>query len=175
MEGPLTDQAESGTGPGATGDDAHRRKFLVIVDGTPECRVALRYATRRALHTNGIVSLLYVIEPAGLQHWRGVEEIMREEARDEAESVLHDMAREVNRIAGLTPELVIREGKRREQLISLLEEDPEISILVLAAGTGKEGPGPLVSALAGQMSGSFRVPITVVPGSLSDGQIDALT
>ncbi len=150
------------------------RKFLVVVDDTPECRLALRYAARRALKTKGQVALLYVIEPMDGPQWLGVQNIMREEARDEAESILHDLADEVQKIAALTPELIIREGQRREELLRLIEEDPSVRILVLGAGTGSEGPGPLVSALAGQMSGSFRVPITLVPGKLTPAEVDDL-
>ena len=60
-------------------------------------------------------------------------------------------------------------------MLALLDEEPGISILVLAAGAGPEGPGPLVTHLVGKMSGKMRIPITVVPGSLSDEQIMALT
>lgn len=150
------------------------RKFLVVVDDTPECRLALRYASRRALKTKGMVALLYVIEPSDVPQWLGVQHIMRDEAFDEAESILHDLADDVQRIAGLTPELIIREGIRREELLKLIEEDPTIRILVLGAGAGGEGPGPLVSALAGQMSGSLRVPITLVPGKLTPAEVDEL-
>jgi nucleotide-binding universal stress UspA family protein len=152
-----------------------KRKFLVVVDDTPECRLALRYAARRALKTRGAVTLLYVISPQDFQHFLGVEQIMRQEARQEAEHVLHILAEEINSIAGLMPELVIREGDRKDEVLALIEEDPSIRILVLGAGTGKDGPGPLVSALAGQMSGSLSIPITIVPGRLDADRIDELT
>jgi len=152
----------------------NRRKFLVIVDRTPECRVALRFAARRAQHTGGIVTLLYVVPPADFQQWAGVERVMREEAHQEAERALHDAARTVNEIVGATPELVIREGRPADEMHALLKEDRAISILVLAAGTSKEGPGPLVELIAGPAAGAFPIPVTVVPGSLSDEQVDAL-
>ena len=72
------------------------------------------------------------------------------------------------------PELVVREGRRLDELLALIEEDHDIRVLVLGAAPGAEGPGPLVSALAGQISGSFRIPFTIVPGTLSDAQIDEL-
>jgi hypothetical protein len=46
---------------------------------------------------------------------------------------------------------------------------------VLGAGTGDEGPGPLVSYIAGKISGSMHIPVTLVPGSLTEAQIDELT
>ncbi len=151
-----------------------RRKFLAIVDETPECRVALRFAARRAQHTGGIVTLLSVVAPADFQQWAGVERKMREEAYQEAERHLHEAAKYVNDIGGAMPELVIREGRPADEIRALLKEDPALAILVLAAGTTKEGPGPLVSLIASP-SGAYPIPVTVVPGSLTDEQVDALT
>ncbi|MEE8499927.1 MAG: universal stress protein, partial [Kiloniellales bacterium] len=70
------------------------------------------------------------------------------------------------------PVLYVREGKVRDELFKLLDEEPRISVLVLGANTGSRGPGPLVSALTGKMIGKIRVPITVVPGNLGDEEID---
>jgi hypothetical protein len=72
------------------------------------------------------------------------------------------------------PELVIREGNRSEEIVKVIEGDEDIAVLVLAAGTDTEGPGPLVSALAGKASGTFPVPITIVPGNLDDETIAAI-
>jgi nucleotide-binding universal stress UspA family protein len=153
---------------------SQQRIFLVVVDESEEMRVALIYAARRARHTGGRVALLYVIEPSDLQHWVAVETLMREEQRQAAETLLQKLSTRVNEIAGALPVVYIREGRRRDELLALLDEDPSISILVLAAGTGPEGPGPLITALVGKMSGRMRVPITVVPGNLTDEQIEAL-
>lgn len=153
---------------------AQRRKFLVVVDKSPEYKKALRFAARRAAHTGGVVSLLTVVTPADFQHWRSVEDAIREEAMDEAEKMLYDAAREVNHIAGLLPEVMVIEGKPNEVVMKLLKEDPDISILVLASGTGREGPGPLVSMVAQQAQQAYPIPVTIVPGGLSDEAIDAL-
>ena len=155
--------------------DPQLRIFLVVVDESEEMRVALRYAALRAKRTGGKVALLYVIEPSDLQQWMAVESLMREERRQEAEVLLQKLSGEVAELCGTLPIVFIREGRRRDELLSLLEEEPTISILVLAAGTGAEGPGPLVTQLVGKMSGRMRVPITVVPGNLSNEQIAALT
>ena len=154
---------------------AQPRIFLVVVDETEEMRVALRYAALRARRTGGHVALLYVIEPSDLQQWMAVETLMREERREEAEALLQKLSGEVAELCGSLPIVYIREGRRRDELMALLDEEPSISILVLAAGTGAEGPGPLVTQLVGKMSGKMRVPVTVVPGSLSDEQIAVLT
>jgi len=157
--------------PGAN----RRNKFLVVVDDTPECRVAIRFACRRAWHVGGGVTLLNVIEPPDFQHWMGVEQVMRDEARAEAEALLQDLAEEIQRDTHIIPEFAIRDGNVKEQLLQLIEEDPDIRILVLAASPDTGGPGPLVKSLVGEMSGTFAVPITVVPGNLSDQQLDAVS
>jgi nucleotide-binding universal stress UspA family protein len=154
--------------------DSSDRVFLVVVDETEEMKVALRFACQRARRTGGRVALLYVIEPAEFQHWMAVEDLMREEARSEGEQLLQRLAAQVNELVGTIPVLYVREGKVRDELFKLLDEEPRISVLVLGANTGSRGPGPLVSALTGKMIGKLRVPITVVPGNLSDEEIDSV-
>lgn len=155
------------------GGPPRARKFLVVVDKTAECHVAIRFATRRAQHTGGRVTLLCVCEHEDFQQWRGVEEIMKDEAHQEAETLIYEAAKIVNDLSGILPELVILDGGRAECLAELIKSDKDISILVLAAGTSKEGPGPLVSAFVGR-AGIHPIPVTIVPGGLSDAEIDSL-
>jgi len=156
--------------PTATPD----RVFLVVVDETPELRAALRYACLRAIHTGGRVALLRVIEPGEVQHFLSVDALIREERREEAEAQMAELAKEVNRLTGTIPIIVIREGRRRDELLRLIAEDPAISILVLAAGTGPDGPGPLVTYLTGRGVTKLRIPVTIVPGTLSDEELVAI-
>jgi nucleotide-binding universal stress UspA family protein len=151
----------------------HTRKFLVVIDDTEECGRALRFAVRRAEHGAGLV-LLYVMVPGDFQHWLNVESIMREEAKQKAKATLKLSAKQVASYSPIKPELVIREGVLADEIVGLIEEDRTIAILVLAAATGTEGPGPLVSNLAGKGSGTFPIPITIVPGNLTDEEIDRL-
>jgi len=150
---------------------ARVRKFLVVIDKTPECQVALRFVTRRAQHTSGRVTLMSPATPGEFQQWRGVEEIMRDEAHAEAEALLHAAAKTVNDLSGIIPELVIPFGTTAECLTKLIKDDKDISILVLGSGTGKEGPGPLVAMFT---TGVQAIPVTIVPGSFTEEQIDAL-
>ena len=152
------------------------RKFLVVVDDTPECRVAVRFAARRAERTGASLVLLRVIVPdPSHTHWIAVEERMREEAFDEAEVLLQDIASDINDWAGLVPALAIRQGQIKDEVLGQIEDDSGIDVLVLAASPGADGPGPLVTALAGKLSGSMRIPVTVVPGNLTDSEVDRLT
>lgn len=151
------------------------RVFLVVVDETEELQIAVHYAARRASHTGGRVALLYVIEPSELQAWVAIEKLAREEKREEAEQLMQRLCEEIAPIAGSMPMVYIREGSRRDELLALIAEDPSISILVLAAGTGPEGPGPLVSYLTGKPAARLRIPITIVPGGLTIEELDAVS
>lgn len=150
------------------------RTFLVMVDRSEELKVALRFACRRAGHTGGRVALLCVVEPPEGMQWMAVEQLMQSESRDEAEQKVQELSAKVVEWTGRMPVVHIREGRPLDELIKLIDEDPSISILVLGADTGSKGPGPLVSALTGKQLSKLRVPLTIVPGSLSEGQIDQL-
>lgn len=154
-------------------ETGHRRKFLAVVDDTPECERAVAYSARRAATTGGALVLLFVIEPGDIQQWMGVEKIMREEAQATARSALEAHASKVRQEVGIEPELVLREGLATEAIHELIEEDQDIATLVLAASSSKEGPGPLVAAVAGK-GAAFPIPVTVVPSSLSDEEVDAV-
>ena len=165
---------------GAQGARAERRGgeqrvFLVVVDETDEMRNALRYACRRAQRTNGRVALLYVIEPVEFQHWLGVGRVMEEEARAEAEQRVQSVAAEVFAQTGAVPTVHIREGSRAEQLVQLLREDQTISLLVLGTTSSASDPGPLVTYLLANLGRNILLPVTLVPGELTTGEIDALS
>lgn len=151
------------------------RLFLAVVDDSPERSVALRYAALAAARGGGRVALLRVVEPPGQTEWAGVAEMMREERRAEAEQLLQGLAAEVNRITGSVPILYVREGEPREELLKLLAEEPAISVLVLASSTSSEGPGPLITALTGRYNRLLRTPLVIVPGSLSDQELETVT
>jgi len=156
-------------------ESGHQRKYLIVVDDTEECDRAVYWAARRAARTKSGVVMLRVIETEGRnQQWLGVADIMRQEAADAANIALDKYSGRANGIAGITPERAIREGIVTEEILKLIDEDADIGILVLAAGTGKDGPGPLVSNI-GKMAGSFPIPVAIVPGHLSDDELDAMS
>jgi nucleotide-binding universal stress UspA family protein len=153
----------------------HKPKYMVVIDESSECDRAVYWASRRAARTDAALLMLHVIEPHDRnQQWLGVAEVMRAEAHEEANNTLTRFAGRVNGIAGITPERAIREGDKVEEILALIEEDRDIAILVLAAGIGKEGPGPIVTGLAKTIA-EFPVPIALVPGHLSDEELDSLS
>ena len=150
-----------------------RRKFLTVIDETPECGRAAAYAARRAKASGGAALLLYVIDGEDFQQWLGVGEIMRAEATEEAQMRLSRVADEIREAVGIEPETLVREGATVEEIRALIEADREVAILVLAASDSTDGPGPLVSAVAGSGS-AFPIPVTIVPATLTDEEIESL-
>jgi len=153
----------------------HSPKFLVVIDDSPECDRALYFASRRALRIGATVLMLRVIgtEDHG-QQWLGVADIMRAEAHEEANAVLDRHAARSAAITGIMPQRVLREGATAEEVIELIQDGEDIAILVLAAGSGKEGPCPLVSALV-KTAGEYPIPVAIVPGNLSDEDLDSMS
>jgi nucleotide-binding universal stress UspA family protein len=152
----------------------HRPKFLVVIDETPECDRALRFAARRCTRTGANLTILGIVDPPDNFEFLGVGDALRAEAEAEAADLIAAAAEKAREAAGIEPERAIRVGERAEAIRALIDEDPDISFLVLAAASGKEGPGPLVSMLSGSLSGTFPVPVVIVPGHLEDSEIDAL-
>lgn len=152
------------------------RKFLVVVDDSPEFDAALRFACRRARNTSGCVTLLRIISPSVFEHWAGVRSEIEREMRSEAESLLTRVAARVKDLSGRAAEIRIEFGEPKAAIRSAVAEDPDIKILVLGAGGQGRGPGPLVGSLARDGFGfaGRRLPVTVVPGDLSDAEIDDL-
>ena len=149
-------------------------KFMVVLDDSKECLNAMRYAAMSASRSGSGVTVLAVIPPEEFNHWIGVGNIMREEARERIEVHFEVFAKWMRDRQNIHPELVIREGEPVPEIMSQIREDGEIGVLVLGAGTDKGGPGPLVTQLS-KNAGSLPVPITIVPGELSKERLEAIT
>ncbi len=151
------------------------RKFLVVADDTPEFSGALRYAARRAKSTGGRVVLLRVIAPSAFEHWAGAREEIERQQRQEAEQLLARLGEEAARLSGEAPVFLIEEGDTRAAIKKAAAADPQIKILVLGASSGRN-PGPLIAAVAKEGVGfaGRKLPVTIVPGDLSDQEIEDL-
>ena len=150
------------------------RKFLVVLDDTRECLNAMRFAALRAAKTQGGVQILSIIPPEEYQHWMGVADLMRAEARERIEAHFEVFAKWMRDRHGINPELVIREGDPEVEILSQVREDPQVGVLVLGASHEKSGPGPLVTALT-RSAGSLPVPITIVPGDMSKERLESIS
>lgn len=150
----------------------YKRKFLVIIDENPECDRALTFAAWRVKRTGGTVVLMSVVQKPefiGL----GVEDVLRAEAVEEAERILDARLARIRDIGEVRSESVIREGEAAEEIERVISEDRDIAILVLAASVSNEGPGPLVTHFAARAN-ALPIPLTIVPGRMSDDEIIAI-
>jgi nucleotide-binding universal stress UspA family protein len=157
-------------------EEGHRRKFLVVVDDSRECSSAVYFSACRATSTNSNLVMLYVVESGDFQHWLSVGEIHREEGEQKAAAVFRLYQRKLNAwgFDNLETEEVVHHGEPYAEITATILDDQDISFLVLGASTSSEGPGKLISRLAGKESGTFPVPIVIVPGTLDFDEIKAL-
>lgn len=149
----------------------YRRKFLVIIDETEECERALTFAAYRVRRTGGTVVLLSVIEPPDMQ-WMGVADVMRAEALEQAETNLDRRLARLSAIGNIRTETVIHEGEAPDAIEHLVAKDADIAILVLATSASGDGPGPLVHHFV--TKNRLHIPVTIVPGSMTDEEIIAI-
>lgn len=150
------------------------RKLLVVVDGSPECNVAIRFAAARAVHiTGGGLILFHCIRPGEFQHWMAVADRMREEAYEEAEQMLADVAMQLHEYCGVTPETVVVDGEPPEELNKYMQSRDDLFGLVLGAGN-EGGPGPLVDYFTSTAIYDMKCPIMLVPGSMTYDQVDSI-
>lgn len=150
----------------------YKRKFLVVIDETEECDRALTFAAFRVKRTGGTVVLVSVI-PKPEFIGMGVEDVLRAEAVEDAERNLDERLARIKEIGDVRAESVIREGSGPEQIEQLIYKDHGIAILVLAASKSTEGPGPLVTHFAARAN-ALPIPVTIVPGRMSDEEIIAI-
>jgi len=150
-------------------------KFLVCVDSSEECKVALKFACMRAKNSGGEVVLLYVIEPNDLQHFAGVEQLMKREATEEAEDVLRELIENVLKDFDLKVKSVVSYGDKYNQIIDLINMDKTISILVLGEAPEGAGTNYLVNKFSTGLTKSIHIPLTIVPGNLTDKELKKIT
>lgn len=151
---------------------AYNRKFLVVIDDTPECDRALSFAAHRVKRVGGSLVLMSVIDSEDFGQFIGVAETMRAEARNEAERILDTRIARIAQIGQIRTETVIREGSPAEAIESVIADDPGIGILVLAASMEDKGPGPLVTHFVAHKR--LHILVTIVPGAMTDEEIVAV-
>ena len=151
--------------------------ILVIADGSKEMDVALKYACARSKKTNRKIMIVTFIEPLDVLTTQGVTEIMQNEAREEAEKKLKYASSVVKESTGILPVLHVREGEIIQELKSLIDEEKNINVLVVAAKVDEKekNPGPIINSLISKELSNFRIPIMIVPGNFSSEHIALIT
>ena len=156
---------------------ADERYILVIADNSNEMKIALEYACARSKKTGRKIIIATFVEPIDVLTTQGVSEIMKNEAREEAESRLKEAASFVKNKTGELPALSLREGETIIELKKLIDEEKNINVLVLAAKSDEKNkdPGPIITSLVSNEITNLRVPIMIVPGNFSEEYISQIT
>ncbi len=149
--------------------------FLVVLDDSEEMFRALRYAARRSSRNNGRVALLYTFDTLEFSHWKAVEDIAEVESREKAEEKIAEYENFVLTFTDKRPKKFIMKGDRVECIIKFLEANRFISNFVLAASMGSSSADPLIASFTGKSRSKIKVPLTILPSSLSEEEIDKLS
>jgi nucleotide-binding universal stress UspA family protein len=150
------------------------RTYLVVIDDSPEARVALRFAARRAAKTGGRVEVLAVVEPQDFVQWRDVQTAIEEEQKLRIEGIVSGAVGELMDEEGVRPQIVIRTGEPAKVVREFIGERQEIAALVLGASPSGS-PGPLVAHFTGTDAGKLPCPVMIIPGSLTDERLEQLS
>ena len=151
-----------------------KKKFLIVIDESKELEKAIYFAAKRAIHTDGKLSLLYIVDPAVNAQWSRIENLIEQEATSEAKKLCRGWAQKIKSRFDIDSEVIIKMGDRCEELLKLVEEDKSIRFLVLASSANNEEPGPLIKALTGKKIKELSIPMVIIPGSLSEKEIDLI-
>jgi nucleotide-binding universal stress UspA family protein len=151
-----------------------KRTYLVVVDDSPEARVALRFAARRAAKTKGRMEVLGIVEPQDFVQFGGVQAAMEEEQRLRIEGVVSAAIGEILDESGVEANIVIQQGEAVKAVRDYVGERTEVAALVLGAAPSGN-PGPLVANFTGTDAGKLPCPVMLIPGSLSDERLEQLS
>ncbi len=152
-----------------------RTKLLVSVDKTEHSRIAVRFACAKAKQLNCPIELIHVLDPSEYNSLFGVGEKMKQERWAEAEKLMNEMAGEAQAAAGITPSFIIREGMVGEEIIAAASNDADINMLIIGKAPQAAGKKDTISLLASELAGKLMIPVMIVPGNLTDTQIQELT
>jgi len=156
------------------GADALKRTYLVVVDDSPEARVALRFAARRAAKTDGRIEILGIVEPQDFVQFGGVQAAIEEEQRLRIEGVVSASIGEILDEAGIEAKIIVQQGEPVKAVREYIGEREEVAALVLGAAPSGN-PGPLVANFCGTDAGRLQCPVMLIPGSLSDERLEQLS
>ena len=156
------------------GEEDTKRTYLVVIDDSPEARVALRFAARRASKTGGRVEVLAIVEPQDFVQWGGVQAAIEEEQRLRIDGIVSGAVGEMMDETGIRPEIVIRSGEPIKVVRDVVGERQDVAALVLGAAPSGS-PGPLVAHFSGTDAGKLPLPVMIIPGSIDDDRLEQLS
>jgi len=156
------------------GEQDKLRTYLVVIDDSPEARVSLRFAARRAAKTHGRIEVLAVVEPQDFVQWGGVQAAFEEEQRLRIEGIVSSSVGELLDESGVQATVVVRQGEPVKAVREHIGERDDVAALVLGAAPAGD-PGPLVGNFTGNDAGKLPCPVMLIPGGLSDERLEQLS
>lgn len=151
-----------------------KRTYLVVIDDSAEARVALLFAARRAIKTQGSVEVLAVVEPQDFVQWGGVQAAMEEEQRLRIQGIVSGAVGEIMDESGIKPSIVVQTGEPTKVVRDYVGARQEIAALVLGASPSGH-PGLLVAHFTGTDAGKLPCPVMIIPGGLTDERLEQLS
>ncbi len=153
-----------------------KSKLLVCVDDQPHSIVALHFACSKARHLNYALELIHVVDSSDYNNSAlfGVADKIRDERREVAEKLMSEMAAEVQRYAAITPSCIIREGLVSEEVVKVVKEDTDFNMLIIGKAPQEAKKNDMISLLTSELASKLMIPMIIVPGNLSDKDIDDL-
>ena len=149
--------------------------YLICVNNDNYSEVALHFACSMAKQNDGSVIMLHVIEPADYQTIGSVAEKMREEQIQEAEKLMNKLALKVQKWSQITPVFIVKHGVIESEIISLIEEDRSINMLVVGTAADTSTKSKTLPPLVASLGSKLKIPMLIVPGSLTKKQIENTT
>lgn len=150
-------------------------KFVVCVDESDVSKMALRFACIKAKKRGFRVEILHVIPPADLQALNMVADKMYEEQLEAAEKMTKGLANEMTNSLGVTPDICIRNGNVGEEILEELRADQEANMLVFGVSPNRSSSAKLISWVASQMGEELMIPVMLVPGNMTDQQMQEVS
>ena len=123
----------------------------------------------KAKNHGGKVKVVHIIPPTDGQTLFMVADRLKDELRTESEKYIQEMCDEAFSLTGLMPSIDIREGIVGENILGAVNEDGNSILLVL--GMDKGANGDLIEWISEQMGSKIFTPMMIVPGNLTDAQI----
>lgn len=155
---------------------AKKTTLLICVNNKEHSHVALKFACMMAKSRKASVTMLGVIDPMDYNTIFSVADVIKEDRIQEAETLMKTWAKEMKAWAGVTPKIVIEEGGIVDTIMAQIAADDSISMLILGAaddGSAGRSAGPLAE-LTSEIGDRYHIPLMVIPGNLTDQQIQAL-
>ncbi len=149
--------------------------YLVCVNNEKYSELALHFACNLAVKNNGSIIIMHVIEPADYQTIGAIADKMREEKFSEAEDLLKKLAKKVHDWSGITPVFLVKEGLIENEIISLVERDTSINMLVVGVSPKASMKSKVIPPIVAALGNKLHIPMLIVPGNMTNRKMEEVT